>query len=129
MLDCCLKRKKKQFLYHFIYFYITLYDFINCSAFVDIKKLSIKEWQCSKYKQREMFILYALFLVCFPFLCWLVVVSHLGDKKKWSLQGELLGCFLHCTLECHRPYVPTTSFRLWNKVECQYYNDTNISPC
>ena len=38
MLDCCLQGKKKQFLYYFIYFYIILYDFINCPAFVDIKQ-------------------------------------------------------------------------------------------
>ena len=33
-VDC----KKKKKLYHFTYFYIILYDFWNCLAFVDIKK-------------------------------------------------------------------------------------------
>ena len=36
MLDC--ERKKQIGLYYFTYFYISLYDFINCSAFVDIKQ-------------------------------------------------------------------------------------------
>ena len=35
---CCLQRKKKQFLYYFINFYIIFYDFINCPAYVDIKQ-------------------------------------------------------------------------------------------
>ena len=41
MLDCvaCKKKKKKKInLYYFTYFYIILYDFINCPAFVDIKQ-------------------------------------------------------------------------------------------
>ena len=43
-----------------------------------------------------------------------------------KVQGELLGCFFHCTLE---PYIPTTSFKLMalrNRVECQCYNETTI---
>ena len=32
------KEKRNKFLYHFIYFSIILYDFVNCPAFVDIKQ-------------------------------------------------------------------------------------------
>ena len=49
-----------------------------------------------------------------------------------KVQGELLGYFLHCTLGHLHPYVPTKSFRLmalWNKIECQCYNETNIPSC
>ena len=36
---CCLQRQKKQIkLYYLTYFYMILYDCINCSAFVDIKQ-------------------------------------------------------------------------------------------
>ena len=35
---CCLQRKKKQFLYYFIYFYVISYCFINCPIFADIKQ-------------------------------------------------------------------------------------------
>ena len=32
------KEKRDKFLFHFTYFFITLYDFVNCPAFVDIKQ-------------------------------------------------------------------------------------------
>ena len=35
MLDCWLQRKKKHY---FTYFYIVLYDFMNCLAFADMKQ-------------------------------------------------------------------------------------------
>ena len=35
MLDCVDCKEKKNY---FTYFYIILYDFINCPAFVDIKQ-------------------------------------------------------------------------------------------
>ena len=39
MLDCvACKEKRSKFLYYFTYFYIILYDFVNCPAFVDIKQ-------------------------------------------------------------------------------------------
>ena len=39
MLNCVACKKKQQIhLYYFTYFYMILYDFINCSAFVDIKQ-------------------------------------------------------------------------------------------
>ena len=38
MLDVLPVKEKEINLYHFIYFYIILYDFINCPAFVDIKQ-------------------------------------------------------------------------------------------
>ena len=46
--------------------------------------------------------IFRLFIVRFRKVCW---------------------CFLHCTLECLRPYVPTTSFRLRTKVECLIKSD------
>ena len=36
MLDCVACKKKN--IFYFTYFYITLYDFINCPAFIDIKQ-------------------------------------------------------------------------------------------
>ena len=36
-------------------------------------------------------------------------------------EGNFWDVFLHCTLKCLCPYVPTTNFKLmmlWNKVEC-----------
>ena len=38
MLDCVACKEKRNKLYYFTYFYIILYDFINCPAFVDIKQ-------------------------------------------------------------------------------------------
>ena len=39
MLDCgACKEKRNKFLHCFTYFYIILYDFMNCPAFVDIKQ-------------------------------------------------------------------------------------------
>ena len=38
MLDCVQRNKKQINLLFYIYFYLILYDFINCSAFVDIKQ-------------------------------------------------------------------------------------------
>ena len=38
MLDVLPAKKKEINLYYFTYFYMILYDFINCSAFVDIKQ-------------------------------------------------------------------------------------------
>ena len=38
MLDVLLVWKKEINLYYFTYFYMILYDFINFSAFVDIKQ-------------------------------------------------------------------------------------------
>ena len=32
------KEKRDKFLFYFTYFSITLYDFVNCPAFVDIKQ-------------------------------------------------------------------------------------------
>ena len=103
MLDCVACKKKKQFLY------------------------------------RETLIFCTLFLVCLPFFCWFVVVLNKlffiwETKKVVALRGNFEGgCFLHCTLHCTtyvlHPYAPSTSFRLRNKVECQCYNETNISPC
>ena len=61
--------------------------------------------------------------------CQLFIVRVKKVCYERKVRGELLGCFLHCTLECLHPYVPTTSFRLRNKVECQCYNETNIPPC
>ena len=60
----------------------------------------------------------------------IVWVKKLHYEKK--VQGELIGSYFHRTLEWLHPYVPTTSFRLivlWNKVECQCYNETIIPPC
>ena len=60
----------------------------------------------------------------------IVWVKKLRYEKK--VQGELIGSYFHRTLEWLHPYVPTTSFRLivlWNKVECQCYNETIIPPC
>ena len=34
MLDCVACKKKEQSLYYFICFYIILYDFIKCPAFI-----------------------------------------------------------------------------------------------
>ena len=39
MLDVLPVKKKEINLYYFTYFYMILYDFINCSAFVDIKQI------------------------------------------------------------------------------------------
>ena len=40
MLDCvACKEKRNIILYYFTYFYIILYDFVNCPAFVDIKQI------------------------------------------------------------------------------------------
>ena len=39
MLDCvACKERRNIILYYFTYFYIILYDFINCPTFVDIKQ-------------------------------------------------------------------------------------------
>ena len=53
------------------------------------------------------------------------------ELKSYAMkvQGELPGCFFHCTMEWLQPYAPTTSFKLMalrNTVECQCYNETNI---
>ena len=64
--------------------------------------------------------------------CRLFIVRVKKVCYERKVQGELLGCFLQCTLEFLHPYVPSTSFRLtvlWSKVECQCYNETNIPPC
>ena len=37
MLDCVQRNKQINLLFY-IYFYLILYDFINCSVFVDIKQ-------------------------------------------------------------------------------------------
>ena len=53
---------------------------------------------------------------------------ELGSYAR-KVQGELLGCFFHCTLAWLQLYVPTTSFRLIalrDRVECQCYKETNI---
>ena len=68
MLNCLPTKKKKQFLYYFIiYFYIILYDFINCPAFVDIKhNLALRSSNRANInRERLMFASY----VCFSFLC------------------------------------------------------------
>ena len=38
MLDCVACKEKRNKLYCFTYFYIILYGFINCPAFIDIKQ-------------------------------------------------------------------------------------------
>ena len=38
MLDVLPVKKKDINLYYFTYFYMILYDFINCPAFIDIKQ-------------------------------------------------------------------------------------------
>ena len=38
MLDVLPVKKKEINLYYFTYFYMILYDFINCPAFVGIKQ-------------------------------------------------------------------------------------------
>ena len=55
--------------------------------------------------------------------CRLFIVRVKKVCYERKVRGELLGCFLHCTLECLRPYVPTTSFRLRTKVECLIKSD------
>ena len=92
----------------------------------------------NNYIERDTYFLH--FVPCF-FTIFLLVCGcfkqaffHLGDKKVVALRGNFEGgCFLHCTLHCTtyvlHPYAPSTSFRLRNKVECQCYNETNISPC
>ena len=64
--------------------------------------------------------------------CQLFIVRVKKICYESKVREKLLGCFLHCTLECLCPYVPPTSFMLmalWNKEECQCYNETNIPPC
>ena len=39
MLDCVACKEKRNKLYYFTYFYIILYDFINCQTFVHIKQI------------------------------------------------------------------------------------------
>ena len=63
--------------------------------------------------------------------CWLFILRVKKVCYERKVRGELLGFFFHCTLECLCLYVPSTNFRLmalWNKVECQCYNETNIPP-
>ena len=60
---------------------------------------------------------------CRIFIVWVKKVCY-----EQKVRDELLGCFLHCALECLCPYIPTTRFRLRNKEECQCYNETNIPP-
>ena len=100
---CCLLRKKKQInLYYFTYFYMIIYDFINCPAFVDIKQTAL--WISNRVNIiRETFVFYALLLVFFfAFLHWIKVCSccfrqvfffHLGGKKKyrWSSCAVSIG--------------------------------------
>ena len=38
MLDCVACKEKRNNSYYFTYFFIILYDFINCPAFIDIKQ-------------------------------------------------------------------------------------------
>ena len=38
MLNCVAYKEKRNKLYYFMYFYIILCDFINFTAFVDIKQ-------------------------------------------------------------------------------------------
>ena len=38
MLDCVVCKEKRNKLYCFTYFYMILYDFKNCSAFLDAKQ-------------------------------------------------------------------------------------------
>ena len=57
--------------------------------------------------------------------CRFFIVRVKKVRYEEKVREELLGCFLHCTQECLRQYVPTTSFRLRNKIECQYYNERN----
>ena len=51
--------------------------------------------------------------------CQLFIVQVKKVCYERKVQGELLGCFFHCTLKCLPPHVPTTSFPLmvlWSKV-------------
>ena len=91
MLDCvaCKEKGNNSCIIHF---YIILYDFINCPAFVDIK-LCIKEQQQSKYKDRDFNFLCIFPYVCFAFLCQ-IKFFNCGSRqafffnwepKKWSL--------------------------------------------
>ena len=84
---------------------------------------------CQYFERMEKKILPSDSRIAFCRL-FIVRVKKICYEREGS--RELLGCFLHCTLECLRPYVPTASFRLmvlWNKVECQCYNETNMPPC
>ena len=38
MLDCVACKEKRNKLYYFTYFYMILYDFKNCSVFLDVKQ-------------------------------------------------------------------------------------------
>ena len=52
-------------------------------------------------------------------------------KKEVCFERGTSRMFLILTMEWLRPHFPTTSFRLMalrNRVECQYYNKTNIPP-
>ena len=75
---------KKKELYYFTYFYLILYDFINCLAFVVIKQNFALKSSNRVNIIRETFILYALLDKVYQ---WLFQTGffHLGDKKKWLL--------------------------------------------
>ena len=76
---------KKKELYYFTYFYLILYDFINCLAFVVIKQNFTLKSSNRVNIIRETFILYALLDKVYQWLFQTGFFFHLGDKKKWLL--------------------------------------------
>ena len=71
-LDCVACKEKRKKLYHFTYFHVILYDFMNCPAFVDIKQtLYHKVAIQNKYNQRDVYFLCIVPYVCFAFLRWI----------------------------------------------------------
>ena len=69
-------KKKEINLYYFTYFYMILYDFINCSAFVDIKQLCVINQQQSKCYLRDVYFLCIVPYVFFAFFCWIKFCSY-----------------------------------------------------
>ena len=80
MLDCVVCKKRRSKLYYFTSFYIMLYDFMNCPAFVYINKLSIIKSRQSKYNQRDVYFLCIGSYVCFAFLGWTEFVLVVLDR-------------------------------------------------
>ena len=66
MLDCVACKEKRNInLFYFTYFYMILYDFINCPAFVDIKQTYKLVLYIRVNIIRETFIFYTLFFMFF----------------------------------------------------------------
>ena len=57
MLDVLPVKKKEINVNYFTYFYMILYDFINCPAFVDIKQFLCYKLAIDKYNQRDIYFL------------------------------------------------------------------------